>query len=298
MNLSGNYIRITKDKTVGATSSWIIPYNDRMTLSTTQITRQPIKEFFTNLADAVQAGAGDSKLAVAIGGFNFLSDLFGVKFFNKKYYASSWVGSEPCELSIKLHFFRGMTQDKWSAIQEVYTPIIQIYSNTIPNDILLNSTNTVLMRAPLPNTAQAFIDFGFDIVSTALDTLKAAINTAESMVGVLFKNTNTTNSNTTLKDALNIDTSGATTSGGKWTIEFGYSDGSDGGKNFVPYVTLQELIVTNSSFSFSETLERDDSHHYTPIDGDINLTFKSQLILTTSDIAKFQSDILKTALKA
>ena len=297
MNLAGNYIRITKDKTIGQTSSWVIPYNDRMTLSTTQITRQPIKDFFTNLSDAIQASTNDSRLSTAIGGFNFLSDLFGVKFFNKKYYASSWVGSEPCEVAIKLHFFRGM-QNKWSAIQEVYTPILQIYSNTIPDDSLPNSSESFIMKAPLPSTAQAFIDFGLNIVSTVLDTLNFAINTAASVVGVLFKNNNTnTNSNTTLNNALGVSTVGATTSGGKWTIEFGYSDGSDGGKNFTSYLQLSELIVTNSSISFSETLERDGSN-YTPIDGDIDLTFKSQLILTTNDIANFLSGVSKTAIKA
>lgn len=287
LNTKGNYITLTRVGGVSGissnTSSWNIPFNDKITISTTQQTRQPIKEFFDNLSSAITEATPNGGLQAGASFLAFITDLFGVKFFNKEYYNSSWVGSEPSEISVKLHFFLGMN-NKWSAFDEVYLPIMQIYSNTIPDD---GTTSLALMTAPLPSTLDAFSSFGMNIVSSSISSLISIAQSFQTVIGKIVGS----GTNPTSKDKFNNTLTGVDTktSGGNrtWKIGIGYKDvyGNNATAPTNAHIYLENLIVTNSSVTFSDQLQKHNESYY-PVEGDLNLTFKSQVIITTSDIAK------------
>lgn len=279
MNLKGNYIQLTKAKGVAYKDlplTWTIPFSDELTISTSQITRQPIKDFFEKISQIAKDVAGSGLAGIAVSAAETLTDLFGVKFFAKKYYASSWTGEKPYEISVKLNFFRGMN-NTWKAYEEVFTPIMQIMANTIPNDRTdTGSPGSGKMTAPFQGSLQAFLSFGESVLTDTLASLGDAVTSLGTFLagdsgakGKAAKYASTTETSLTDKAI-----------GGYWTLNLGYM----GDKDFTSYISLTNLICTNSSFTFSKSLEQSTPTSYSPIAGTLNLTFQSNTIMTTSDI--------------
>lgn len=275
MNIKGNYVQLSYNSTkIIDKGPWCIPFNEQFTISTAQKTRQPVKDFFDNLNNAIVTTIGNSKLAATVKGAEFLYDLLGVRFFQKDYYASSWVGEEPAEISLKLHFFRGMKGDSsWDSYTEVYNPISQIMAATVPFD---PSNSDLILTAPMPNSLQVFTNFAGSIVESTITSISSLVTGAISLSSTTQGKGNNTNM------GISSQTTVSNLSGGTWTLNFGYS--SDG-RNIKPYITMGQLICTNSSFSFSPTLAKNGGNYY-PIAGDLNLTFKTQSILVSTDFKK------------
>ena len=285
---SGSYIQL--HKTGGAPPqkdrTWLIPYSGDIGLSTVQETRQPVREFFKEVGDAIISGADtlNTTLSVGLSLARDIVDLTGIKLMNKGYYTSAWVGEEPATFTTKLDFFRGW-KGEWNAYTEVFIPIMEIMNQTVPNDN--NVTSVMGLTAPLTTSLEAFAVFGMSALQTALTDATTAV----SAVTTLFGGTD----NAISKD-LNMITNAINNISGitnnTWKVEFGWSNGID----FIPFFTLNQLIVTASSFSFNAALEMQSiassssslvSNKYYPISGTVDLTFKTQNLLASSQFGNY-----------
>jgi hypothetical protein len=278
MNIKGNYVRLTKYNggVTGSSVSWIIPYGDEFTVSTTQEYVQPIKKMFEELKNALVPGA--SAIAGSTAGIIAkltmdMQDMLGIKLFNKDYYASAWIGSEPTTFSIKLNFFRGMKNNStWSAYTEVYSYMQEIMKNTVPSYSNEDKGKVILTSAG-PSSLEAFADFSTGIVDSLI---KSGISLADPS-GVDIK---------TIQSEINAK---ATTSIQKfikgqthtWDLEFGYSDGNTEILTH-SYIKFPTLVMVQSSCSYSPQLAKSDKGYF-PISGSIDLTFKTQSILTSTE---------------
>jgi hypothetical protein len=290
---SGCYIQL--HKTGGAppnqNSTWLIPYSGDIGLSVTQTTRQPVKEFFKEIGDAIisLADTANSTVAVGLSFARDLSDLTGIKFMNKGYYTTAWVGEEPATFTAKLDFFRGW-MGKWNANIEVFTPIMQIMKQTVPNDITSSLALTNNLTAPMTTSLEAFAGFAGNVLSTALSDITAAASTAVNVYNAITPGS--ANNKDLLKELNTISGAlrdGLTINNNTWTVSFGWSDGN----TFSSFFAMNQLIVIASSFSFSNALEQQSTYSvnsgyfspslsYYPISGTVNLTFKTQNLLASS----------------
>ena len=281
MNISGTYARLTYDKDGTPQSPWLIPYGDEFSLSTKQEFIQPVQKVFNEMKEAlisVENNTGFTDLAVGTKLITDLSDIFGIKFFGKYYYASAWTGTQPSTFSIKLNFFRGMTgATTWSAYSEVYTKIQEIISYTVPRVV-----GDTTLTAPAPNTIGVFTTFAESIIDSAESTLKAAYAGGKALLGgksvtsaVVSKlNSQIESSSNTLVSALKTPIN-------TWTLEIGHSD--TGITLSSPFIKFSNLVVEGSSLSYSPQLARNSNGGYYPISGTLELMFKTQTILGNTD---------------
>jgi hypothetical protein len=271
MNLSGSYIHLSKSSSPsGKAVEWYVPYEGENGISVEQQYRMPIKEAYEalgemveNLTETVSTTAGK-----VLKGVEFLSDMFGIKIFTKLYYSQAWAGEEPATFSIKLKFFRGMN-NAWDAKSEVFVPIMNIMSCTVPYDI------GPILTAPGPNDIDCFALFAGSLVGMGL-----ASGTVGKSLQTIGQDATAAQSKNQNGVAVKIGTTASNIlfGGGMWKVEFGWASGGNGTR-FNRYMGYTNLNCTQASYAFSSTLE---SSSY-PISGDLNLTFKTQDILTSSD---------------
>jgi hypothetical protein len=290
MNLNGTYIKLNKiggaDPNKGGT--WIVPYKGDIGLSVTQETRQPVKEFFKELGDAIISleNMASSDLAIATSFVRDFSDITGNKFFTKGYYSTAWVGEDPASFTVKLEFFRGW-MGVWNSKTEVFIPIMQIMNQTVPVD----NYGGLYLSAPMPNAMEAFGNFSTGIVTSIASALTdagaqilGAVNNALSGAQATAKNVASTQLSKASNDLANLTLPSNRT----WEVSFGWCGGDL--NSFSTFFSMNQLIVTASSFNFSSTLEQSTDYssygysltNYYPINGSISLTFKTQNLLASS----------------
>jgi hypothetical protein len=282
MNIAGNYVRITKSS--GAKTdrgyTWMVPYSTDATISTQQQFIQPIVKVFEEMKNAIIATENNLDLSTVAAVTKFttdMSDMFGVKLFAKDFYSSAWAGEEPATITLKLDFFRGMNND-WNAKTSVYFPILDIMKQTVPDDITQEFKTDFKMSSPSPSAIDVFLAYGTGIVDSFANSVK---NTVATALLKTIKAQQTSN---------NITTSGlqkAIASGKLWEVAYGWSN--DGKKINNPYLTFDRLIVEGSSFSFSPQLAKGNNSNkdtYYPISGSLDLSFKTQQILTSMNFHK------------
>lgn len=259
-------------------ASWVIPFFDETKFSATQKLKQPVKEFFDDLkdfiinSDAVSA-SGLSNIADAI--FKGL-DLFGIQLFSKGFFAQAWHGEEPTPFSLTLKFFMGML-GVWDASVEVFTPIINIIKQTVPQEPKPWS----LITPPLPSPAATFVAFSGQIIGGVASAVGAGVQ------AILGTNPVTSAAGTVVDSALNwfTDKIVNSTAGGTWRVEFGWKD--KGSTTPKIYFSIPFVIVESSTWSFSPMLQQKGTKYY-PINGEITLNFKTQTFLTNLDLQDSQ----------
>jgi hypothetical protein len=292
---SGSYIQLTKKGGAKPNQEQVftIPYSGPIGLSVAQETRQPVKEFFKELGDAIISleDTASSGLAVATSFVRDFQDITGVKFFTRGYYSTAWVGEEPATFSTKLEFFRGW-MGYWNAQVEVFTPIMQIMNQTVPNDN--NIIGGVGISAPMTNGIEAFGNFSAGVV-TGIGSLFTSLGS--SILGAIgngLSGSDFTNAaKTQLDSATDTLKKSTLTTNNTWTVSFGWCSGDT--TTFIPFYSMNQLIVTSSSFNFSSSLERDSrdtgygfsTSKYYPISGTVDLTFKAQNLLTSSQFGQY-----------
>lgn len=257
----GHYIRLNSPN-----GTWFAPYSTDVTFTATQTYVQPIKELFQKIAEAGQKATEDFSSILAVGGTISagLSDIFGVKFLQDKYYSWAWKGSEPTQFPITLDFFMGV-QGSWDAYSEVFYPINKILSATLPK----RSDSGFMLTSPGPAPKDVFFDYVTNMFGS---------DGKGSISGVTYSSTNNTISlageNQEKKD-ITVGTRNIPV----WDLSFGYLPGNI--TDFVEYFTFKNLIVETATPKFSSQLQKKDEGYY-PISGSIDLTLKSQSLLVSS----------------
>lgn len=277
MNRAGNYIKLVRINPListaisgESTKQWFIPYNSDISLSTQQELIQPIKEAFDTMKKAILTAGNNlnlSFLSAGVKALESMNNIFGIQFFTKMYHQSAWVGETPATFNIKLDFFRGMN-NKWNSQVEVVNQMMEIMGNTVPSD----TTNGNIIFAPAPTGLDCFTRFATSIVDNATS------NTQFSGIALMGENMSNTQGNTALTNIIKAGTEGKT-----WTVEYGWMENPENDKSFQKFIGFSNLIVSQSAFSFSPQLERINSSTYVPISGTIDLSLKTQTILTSTD---------------
>ena len=273
-NLKGHYVQLKKSN---SKLVWRIPSNEDLTITTQQKFRYPLQELYANFSSAITSAMPEGLPTIIATGASFLFDLFGVKIFQRSFYAQGWAGAEPTDLSLELSFFRGM-KGSWKAKDEVYDPIMSLMALTVPQDGTV--ANTLL--APAPSTLEALGNFGIDILNSVVSGLQAAAGVGATIFGDVFGSATSKINGGTLADLAQKRTVDGML-GPLWTITYGYGDGKDTTPN--SYFTLGNLVCQNSSVSFSPQLEKGADGVY-PISGKVKLTFKTQGIMSSTNFQK------------
>ncbi len=256
--LPGTYIAVTTPKG----DIYVVPYSAKFGFQCQQIWFKPLEELFgylKNLAGSLSesknpvisnvAGAVQSVGNITSG----VKNILGKQFLNMSFNALAWKGEEPVSINIQLPFFMGM-KDKWNAKEEVYTPIMNMMKETVPQI----SNNKLEISAPGPTGIDVYKAYGSQIFNYIGDIGKAIAESVSAVVG-------------------EAGTSVVQTMDNTWSFQVGYS--KDGTEIHNKYIELSNLIVRSSSFSFATELDENNA----PINGEINLVFSAQTIIVSTD---------------
>ena len=279
MKRGGGAIRLTYRPGYSDATSWIVPYDEEYQLSTSQELNQPIKKFFEDIQQFVfnEAATQSSAGAEVLRTVQNIQNMFGFQLNAKSYYASSWGGELPSELSVELKFAMG-NLGKWDAKEEVMTPIMGIMSKTVPSQVLGSST----LSAPLPSGGSVFIHYGTTLLADAIKAgtslASGIIQTAASLVGGKTDMLKSATSAFTT----NIDENVRAIYGNVWNVEFGWCDGT--ASNFKPFYTMKSMVVQSSSCKMSPKVQMIGGSPF-PIAGSITLSMKTEEAMTSLDFS-------------
>ncbi len=283
---SGPVISFSKDGI-----SYLVPYYENFSLQTSQNTKEPVKEAYEAISSAVLTGANtlNSTVATALGLYQEVSDLLGVKIGGESYYTLAWDGGTQSTISIKIQLHRGWA-NKWNAKEEISSPLKAIMKTTVP------SVSEGALSAPMPapynvlsnyigkevqNATDRFgsiittigdITNGAGLLDVAVDAGTGAIAGLATGVGTVLKNV--------VESATNA-MANALGQGGTATIAIGYYDKDE--DKFSAFFTLSECVITSSTISYGTAMEK-GSDGYTPISGMVSLELKTQKITTKGTI--------------
>jgi len=243
-----------------------IPFSDFIGVTSTQKTFRPVEQLISFLYDAVQTSAEATGTNVISAGSQIaerIQDIFGLKFFNEKFYSQAWKGSEPFTLPVTLKFFYGMW-GKYNAKEEVWDPIKKIYDYTIPAAGKLGGESAFLL-SPMPNAISVFANYSLNII--------------KSITGIFTRDTAATEENKALSGVSDAP-------GGTWELYFYLAKGPStasgliGGGAQNRLCHFYNLIVKQSSFKFSSEVADDGN----PMYGELSLNFESQTIATSTNV--------------
>jgi hypothetical protein len=282
----GFYVKISQDNSWGPGArdfTLMLPYADNFQIGNHQNIIKPVEKFLTELKDFMASSADFmwSKSGAAVEAIGQIQDLFGFKLSNKWYYASTWAGQEPASFSLNLKFRRGIA-GKWSAVQEVYRPIMDFYARTIAADVSPAGSNTFAnaIMAPMPSSAAALTTYAANIVGDASTGLAQLGTAATTVLGMTPKGT--TDSVTSVISSLSTGVNKLLMNK-TWKVDFGWCNGTS--DTFSPYFSIKDVIISDSSFNFGEGVEKSSigARGY-PISGEVTLALISETIMTNSDI--------------
>jgi len=275
---AGPVIQLTRYSLLGIEEfSYIIPYKDNFTLTTQQDINQPVQELYEWLKDSMMTSSDfvNGSTPGIIDGIDRLQDLLGFKLNNKNYYASAWKGTKPSQLGLNLEFTRGIAGE-WNSKKEVYDPILEIYSKTVPDD----SIGDLIITGPVPSALSVLASYGASMILNALElNAKIAEKAIAKVSSELYKGQ--TNKDLDLTSAIQ-KAQNAVPNNLTWKVTFGYSNGTSA---VSPIFVLDSLIVESSTFEFGTEVEHVGSNYY-PTSGSLTLSLKNQIITTSSTITK------------
>lgn len=238
---------------------YYFPFDEDVSFTAAQSYVPPIPSMFGG-GKAILNGiskdiaVGDAVEATA----NVIQDGFGLKFFNRFYYASAWNGASPSTLDVTINLSMGML-DLWSGKEEVFDPIITLMQMTLPypssysvytwdpNGGMARSGDGMI-KAPGPNGLEVYAAF-----ISHFNLFKSGIFGEEE-----------------LNNARNINKSAMKN---VWAVGFGSGGKKEG------FIYYGDMIVSSATHTFSNKL--DDKGY--PIYGSIRLSFRSQTIAVRSD---------------
>lgn len=276
----------------------VFPYYKDFSIGATQETRKPISELYKTLTDAITQGVStaNSTVSTFIGVAQQLSDIFGVKFAGKGFYALSWKEGSNGDFSLSINLHRGW-MDKWSASKEVLEPLMEIKEHTVPYDGDTYSGST--LYAPLPATGGVFAEYGAQMLSTLPTAIANIADTGKSLTssipligGVLSGLAEGVSNlaggtgksiNSVSGSVLDTIKSTGLLGGGMWQVNFGYWDTN----KFISYFQMVNCVCVGSNLSYSKEMEK-DGDTVSPIIGTLELTMKTQAILTSSQFSKIK----------
>lgn len=290
MNRPGPAITLSKQ----GGKSFLFPFYDGLNITATQNLFQPVKQVIEAIRNAITSSAGTkfSSFSGIIQTISQLQQLTGYQFGSKGYYASSWAGSQPASLSIKIQSYRGI-MGAWNANIEVTTPLLALMASTLPI-----STGGQSLESPLPsgfdvigNYTATFLKSGPGVDALAIAGA-SALTTIDNPVakivgtGVLAAATVDLVSGSKLANQLTGADSQSialeTTFNKTWDLQFGYYTGA-ATDSFIHYYTLPQVIVESSSINFDSMVEKNGSSVF-PIKGTVSLNIKTETILANTDM--------------
>lgn len=264
-------------------TSWLVPNVEKFAFGVSQSTKKPVELFFKDLNNFIltSTDTANSTAAAVVKAGQSIADLLGVKLFNRYYYAQSWSGSEPATFNVTLNFFRGMS-GLWSSKIEVWDPIMDIMSNTVPQD-KFDDASGVLSYSPLPSSLNVFSKFGSSVLNSTVASVVAAGTGIAGFIAGFF--------DTAAKEAANalknvvataIDQNIGSKFMGIWSFAYGWWNG----RSFSSYVHMKECIVNKSNFTFSPLVEKvtNNGKVYTyPISGVLTLSCSTEFVASSRD---------------
>lgn len=259
----GVYLKIS-----GPDVSCIVPYHaPSVAHSTSHEFSKPVSEFFEWLKDNAgdvarsleSAVLGTSIIKEAAEAAYKLTDIFGLKLYNKKFFANAWKGTQPSEVSFLIELKTGWRGD-YSGKSEVYGPIKHMYRGTVPGE---NKT-TGFLTSPGPTVASVAGAFIAEYIEKAGKAVKKLFDDAAGGV---------TNANQEAK--------GGAINGirnlGQWRLTLFTAFQEEGaGMKSMKILDLSSLVCKSASINMDTTV---DTEGY-PIKGSINLAFMSSDITT------------------
>lgn len=275
MRNGGPSVRLTRKD---ADIEWIVPFTDEFQLTTTQEIKTPIKDFMKDLENFVYntAATNASGLAPAVKQVQKISENFGVHLANQGYYAASWGGSLPSEFNLSLNFYLGSLH-LWDAKTEVFNPIMEIMSYTVPAE------HGIVVTPPMPPGIDVFIAYGSLLIEGAKESARSITSGFSSLLKSIGDiDESTLREQETAYNTAPVSDKITMLYNNVWSVDFGWCDRTF--ENFKSFYTLNNIIVSSSSLKFSPQVQNINGIPF-PISGSVSLAMRSEFLVTNKNFA-------------
>lgn len=268
----GVYIRFYKKGAAGDTPLAMVPCKGNISVENRNSFHQPIKKLYEFLGNTASSTIGlffGSGAANALNQVsNLATELFGIRLYHQSYFAQAWKESLPPTFSVTLDFFLGMN-DEYNAESEVYTPLKNLHTSTLPELL-----GTFIFSAQVTG-AEVFKAYGSQVIDNLISRKESTSveggtsRTLEDEADVDVMEQRRIAENQTSSNSLEF-----VGQRGTYGLQYRYID--SGGNWSAPILSLAPLVVENCQVEFSPET---DSRGY-PISGSATLTLIAQEIFT------------------